>query len=255
MPQGPPPILSRIVRRVARWSTLYLTQDRFELHKPTHTSEPSVAPDVRRIVELGIEISFNRIPMYAGLARMLAGVDLGDVAEFGGSNPALSRLLTYRSWNVAPNYPEVDVTNLHQYQAGSVDTIVLDNILEHVLDPETAVRECARVLRPGGRLIAAVPFLVPIHAAPADYTRWTPEGFRQLLGKSLAHVAAESWGNTEALELLIQSGAPHGWPTFALGCARWGMAPAIRVLSMNDPNWPITIWAIGTKASAKEIHC
>jgi SAM-dependent methyltransferase len=42
--------------------------------------------------------------------------------------------------------------------AGSFDVVVLSAILEHVVDPVQTVRESARVLRPGGRLVAYVPW-------------------------------------------------------------------------------------------------
>lgn len=40
----------------------------------------------------------------------------------------------------------------------SFDVVVLSAILEHVVDPRTTVEESARVLRPGGRLVAYVPW-------------------------------------------------------------------------------------------------
>jgi SAM-dependent methyltransferase len=42
--------------------------------------------------------------------------------------------------------------------AGSFDVVVLSAILEHVVDPVQTVLESARVLRPGGRLVAYVPW-------------------------------------------------------------------------------------------------
>ncbi|MHC4452221.1 MAG: class I SAM-dependent methyltransferase [Planctomycetota bacterium] len=41
---------------------------------------------------------------------------------------------------------------------GACDCIVLSAILEHVVDPADTLRECARVLAPGGSLIAYVPW-------------------------------------------------------------------------------------------------
>ena len=43
------------------------------------------------------------------------------------------------------------------YPAGSFDAIVLDSVLEHLTDPFAAIRECARTLKPGGRLIVWSP--------------------------------------------------------------------------------------------------
>jgi len=41
---------------------------------------------------------------------------------------------------------------------GSVDLVVASALLEHVVEPEAVVAECARVLRPGGRIVAYVPW-------------------------------------------------------------------------------------------------
>ena len=43
-------------------------------------------------------------------------------------------------------------------RANACDCIVLSAILEHVVDPARTLRECHRVLRPGGRIVAYVPW-------------------------------------------------------------------------------------------------
>tara|TARA_X000000950_G_scaffold264286_1_gene337397 strand:- start:1787 stop:2344 length:558 start_codon:yes stop_codon:yes gene_type:complete len=49
---------------------------------------------------------------------------------------------------------ELDVLPFKNYM---FDTIILDNVLEHIEDPDSIVREISRVLRPNGRIIVLVP--------------------------------------------------------------------------------------------------
>lgn len=58
----------------------------------------------------------------------------------------------------------------------SVGTVLMLEVLEHLREPQQALREAARVLRSGGRLLLTVPFLYPVHDAPHDYQRYTCYG-------------------------------------------------------------------------------
>ncbi len=67
---------------------------------------------------------------------------------------------------------------------GSFQNVKLTEVLEHLETPESALRECGRVLAPGGKLVVSVPFLVPVHGDPHDFRRWTPSGLKQLLERA-----------------------------------------------------------------------
>jgi SAM-dependent methyltransferase len=73
-----------------------------------------------------------------------------------------------------------DIQDMPEVPAGSFDSILCTQVLEHVPRPRRAMDELARVLRPGGYLVVSVPHLSAIHEAPSDYFRYTEYGLREL---------------------------------------------------------------------------
>ncbi len=67
--------------------------------------------------------------------------------------------------------------------SGSVDAVLVQAVLEHVLEPDRVVAEIHRVLRPEGLVYAETPFLQPVHAGAYDFTRFTSSGHRFLFRK------------------------------------------------------------------------
>lgn len=64
--------------------------------------------------------------------------------------------------------------------SNSVDTVLSNQVLEHLREPGDAVREMARILKPGGVAIITAPHIWGIHEEPHDYYRFTPYGLRYL---------------------------------------------------------------------------
>lgn len=65
--------------------------------------------------------------------------------------------------------------------SGTVDLVLSTQVLEHVEDPRAYLAECARVLRPGGKLLLSTHGIMYYHPDPEDYWRWTCAGLRRLL--------------------------------------------------------------------------
>ncbi len=70
------------------------------------------------------------------------------------------------------------------FASGSFDGCLNIVTLEHLPEPQCALLEVARVLKPGGRLLLVVPHEWEIHQAPHDYFRFTRHGVAHLLEKS-----------------------------------------------------------------------
>jgi len=66
----------------------------------------------------------------------------------------------------------------------SFDSVLLLDVLEHIANPELALAEASRVLRPGGRLLLTIPFAYPLHDQPHDFHRLTEYGLRARLQRA-----------------------------------------------------------------------
>jgi SAM-dependent methyltransferase/uncharacterized protein YbaR (Trm112 family) len=64
--------------------------------------------------------------------------------------------------------------------SGTVDGVLVQAVLEHVLHPQRVVDEIYRVLRPGGLVYADTPFMQQVHEGPYDFTRFSESGHRYL---------------------------------------------------------------------------
>jgi SAM-dependent methyltransferase len=56
------------------------------------------------------------------------------------------------------------------------DLVLSTQVAEHVMDPSGYFKECARLLKPGGRLICTTHGTYPDHGCPYDFQRWTADG-------------------------------------------------------------------------------
>ena len=77
------------------------------------------------------------------------------------------------------------VADAHQLPLAnnSIDGVVIQAVLEHVLDPEIVVSEIWRVLKPDGIVYAETPFMQAVHEGPYDFKRFSESAHRYLFGK------------------------------------------------------------------------
>lgn len=111
------------------------------------------------------------------------------------------------------------------FRDGSVDAIYCEATIEHLECPEKAVDEMVRLLRPGGEIFAATPFLQQFHGYPSHYQNFTLIGHRRLFERAGLTVleAGVCTGPTYALSVLLHHYALNYVPTFFLSRLVAGM--------------------------------
>lgn len=65
----------------------------------------------------------------------------------------------------------------------SFDSALCTAVLEHLEEPELAIKECHRVLKIGGIAIYTVPFIWHLHEEPRDFYRFSKYGLKYLFEK------------------------------------------------------------------------
>jgi len=93
----------------------------------------------RTVVDLGCGGGFLAVPLARAGARVL-GVDTARRALLAGMGRERTFLPVAGDLLTAP------------FADGSADVVLLADVLEHVVEPRLAIREAARLLRPGGHL-------------------------------------------------------------------------------------------------------
>ena len=86
------------------------------------------------------------------------------------------------------------------------DTMIATQVLEHVREPQRAVDEIHRVLKPNGVCIASVPFIYAYHPDPFDYYRYTADSLRYLFRNFGVVEVTHYGGRVQSIWQLINRG-------------------------------------------------
>lgn len=143
------------------------------------------------------DISIYRALEYEALSNLSFS---GRILDFGGGEKA-HYAPDLKSWMAGGIYESANISAsmepTYLVSPGEVlplsenefDMVVSVNTLEHVYELDEALQEIMRVLKPGGRIVLAVPFLFRVHGCPDDYNRptasWWQESLTRLGVKNL----------------------------------------------------------------------
>ena len=183
--------------------------------------------------------SLNRIVMNKISRQWIKALDLEnmEVAEISGKWGAKLSCGSYKQYR----YPKHDICKgpflNSEGRIRQFDLILANQVWEHLDRPYAALCNTHEMVRDGGYFWIAVPFVIPLHAAPVDCSRWSARGLKNFLiegGFAESEIQTGQWGNRAAA---LRNMEP-GWPP--------AYKPETDDLT-NDPNFPICSWALARK--------
>jgi SAM-dependent methyltransferase len=179
--------------------------------------------------------------MYRRLAECMSShTDGQKVLAISHSAPLCRLVGLGRCQITEADYPDVNMLQL-PFADESFDYVISDQVLEHIEgDPQQAIDETFRVLKPGGIAVHTTCFIYPTHMEPADFWRFTPWGLQVLCKRFGRLIETGSWGNRWA------------WLLVALGLQFEGIPerpwhPLNKLATLNEPRWPIVTWVVAQK--------
>ena len=184
--------------------------------------EPAFVADADRLKLLrgatsSIEASVDDRPLHRALVELTVATPLGDLLDIGCGQGRILKLLASRAQRAVgvdldadarrfaraelllaglPNCTlrKGDMYSL-QFADAEFDTVILDDVLTTADEPVAAIREAARLLRSGGRML----LLASVDAGGAQQTRadfadWCrAAGLRMTAPRSIPLTSASSW--------------------------------------------------------------
>jgi SAM-dependent methyltransferase len=142
--------------------------------------------------------------------------------------------------HVSRRYPEVAVARANlvalPLTSGSVDAVVSLQVIEHLWDQGLFLRECLRVLRPGGVLVVSTPNRITF--SPGLDTPLNPFHTRELDPRELAGLVTEA--GFDAVEV---QGLHHGPRLQELDARHGSLVEAQVAVAVGGGAWPAELRA------------
>lgn len=177
--------LNQIKNLVKKFPTLYGILS--EIVAPVHVSKKTLKQMINEINDKGL-LGLNIGSGISNYSEQIINFDLQDFANVQVIGDLFS--LPFRD--------------------ETFDYVFSIYVLEHVPNPEFAIKEMHRVLKPGGICYSFIPFIQGYHAAPNDFLRFTSSGvvnyfyeFDIIKNKGLGPTSAALWILQEWLAIVL----------------------------------------------------
>jgi SAM-dependent methyltransferase len=129
------------------------------------------------------------------LKRFASKYLTGRLIDIGcGTKPYKDLLTPYITKHIGIDHKDTlhDTSNIDRFgtayelpaEDNEFDCALCTAVLEHLEEPELALKECYRVLKQGGVAIYSVPFIWHLHEEPRDFYRFSKYGLKYLFEKT-----------------------------------------------------------------------
>lgn len=119
----------------------------------------------------------------------------GKLIDIGcGNKPYYSRIESFISDYIGLDHSETihDKSKIDLFgsaynvpiQSAYFDTVFCTEVLEHLEEPDKAIKETNRILKTGGYAIYSMPLFWHLHEEPRDFYRYTKYGLKYLFEKN-----------------------------------------------------------------------
>jgi SAM-dependent methyltransferase len=174
--------------------------------------------------------------MYKSIAENLNGLIDGKILGISGIDNFYSLIDTNNYEIIHAEYPSIDMQHL-PYHDNVFDFVISDQVIEHLEDPQKAVKESFRVLKTGGIAVHTSCFMNYIHPDPIDFWRFSPDALRHLCRDFSEVICCDGWGNRIAI-LLCFFGR-----RFRFAKIHDSKYSLLRLIAnYNEPRYPIVTW-------------
>ncbi|MEY3202599.1 MAG: hypothetical protein RIR70_2149 [Pseudomonadota bacterium] len=192
-------------------------------YKSTYT------PKARHVYRAG-RAALDRLAFLRPMLGQRVAPECIDIGAGGGEFVYLANRMNIRARGIEPNIGysafardaydvTIDTADIDALQKDSADIVTMFHVLEHLPDPEAALRRIHAALRPGGLLLIEVPNILQKDASPhniyfgAHLFYFSLETLRALASPWFELVKADSKGNVFALFRRRDTQAPRALPS------------------------------------------
>jgi hypothetical protein len=135
------------------------------------------------------------------------------------------------SFDVAPQFSPTHLCDFSHCEkvipSASYDCLLLPNTLPHFRELDLALAQARRIVRPGGVMLASAAGLLPLTGDAPEFSRLTPDGWRQRLALAWPGAAVDVRGHGNCLAAVAAQ----------LGLALEELTPY--ELDVDDPRYPV----------------